>query len=675
MIISRRGFLASMGAGALATMCLPADGGGLSAPRLRVPWRAPRGRGPRPPMLSPLPVTAIRPLDWLRTQLRIQADGLTGHLDEFWPDVAHSRWFGGEAEGWERAPYWLDGLVPLAWLLDDPSLKERATAHIEQILAGQREDGWYAPYVPPAEGGRQQYDLWAFFLMNKVLVEYHRITGEERALQAVLRCLRQMHQSLLLHPLFNWGKFRWFENLIAIFYAYRHSAEPWLLELARLHHAQGFDYPAFYRQEDVTVPTPRRGLWKWTKHVVNTAMAVKASALWWQVSNAPQDRGFPFEMLALLDRYHGQVTGVFSGDECLAGKNPLQGTELCAVVELMYSLEHLLSILGAPELGDRLEKIAFNALPATFSPDMWAHQYDQQVNQAQCTINEQHLWTTNGPESNIYGLEPNFGCCTANMHQGWPKFAAHLWMRTPDQGLAAVAYAPSMAQLTIKGVPVTVTLGTDYPFREELHFTVESARAVRFPLWLRIPAWAQGAEIDLPGRAVSGGSPGSFLKVEQQWQGTRRFTLKLPMRPRAQRRYNEAVAIERGPLVYALLIGEQWRQVNQDKPHREPPHADWEVYPTTPWNYALRIDPDNPQVSLSFTERPIGTPPFSPQGTGIVAKAKGRQLPNWKLQHGWAGETPPSPVHSDQPLEELTLIPYGCTNIRISEFPVLAEGL
>lgn len=673
MMMDRRGFMNCMGAGMMATLFGSAAGASFSAAPNRVPWRAPRGKTVRPPLLTPVPLGAVRPLGWLRTQLGIQAEGLTGHLDEFWPDVAQSKWFGGDAEGWERAPYWLDGLIPLAWLLEDPRLQEKATRRVGQILAGQRDDGWYGPFVPPAEGGLQKYDLWAFMLMNKVLVQYHEITGDERALGAVVRCLKTMHQHLTTYPLYNWGRFRWFENLIPIYYAYRHTGEAWLLELARLHHQQGFDYPTLYRQEDVTVPTPRRGLWKWTKHVVNTAMAVKAAALWWQLSGEPAARRFPFEMLAMLDRYHGQVTGVFSGDECLAGKNPLQGTELCAVVELMYSLEHLLAVFGEPEVADRLEKVAFNALPATFSPDMWAHQYDQQVNQVQCTVNQEHLWTTNGPESNIYGLEPNFGCCTANMHQGWPKFAAHLWMRTPDGGLAAVAYAPSAVTLDLHGATVTVALETDYPFREELTFNVETSETVRFPLWLRIPAWAEGAHVDVKGDGRPRLRPGTFVKIEREWRGSTRFTLTLPMKPRVQRRYNDAVAIERGPLVYALKIGEEWRQVNQDKPHREKPHADWEVYPTSPWNYALRIDPAEPQRYVTFEERPVGTPPFSPEGAGMIARIKGRLLPNWKLQHGWAGETPPSPVQSDQPLEELTLIPYGCTNIRITEFPQLVE--
>src|SRR5947199_9819493 len=108
----------------------------------------------------------------------------------------------------------------------------------------------------------------------------------------------------------------------------------------------------------------------------------------------------------------------------------------------MFSLEHLLGIVGDAAFGDRLEHIAYNALPATFKPDMWAHQYDQQVNQVICAVSEDPIYTTNGPEANIFGLEPNFGCCTANMHQGWPKFAAHLWMCTLDHGLAAISYAP-----------------------------------------------------------------------------------------------------------------------------------------------------------------------------------------------------------------------------------------
>ncbi|MHC4435520.1 MAG: glycoside hydrolase family protein, partial [Planctomycetota bacterium] len=334
----------------------------------------------------------------------------------------------------------------------------------------------------------------------------------------------------------------------------------------------------------------------------------------------------------------------------------------------MYSLEHLISVTGDPAFGDRLERIAFNALPATFAPDMWSHQYDQQVNQVQCTINPDHMWSTNGPESNIYGLEPNYGCCTSNMHQGWPKFAGRLWMRA-DDGLAAVAYAPSSARFETQGVPVHVTADTDYPFRDTLKLTVTVDKPVRFPLLLRVPAWTQGATIRIEGQSQKDLKPGTFHRIERQWEGTVSVELRLPMKARMSQRYNGAVALERGPLVYSLKIGESWKRVNADKPHRELPHGDFEVRPTTPWNYGLLLDEKNLEGSVTFEELPVGEKPFSPDGAGMAAKVKGRRLPGWKLAHGWAAEVPPGTQDSRESLEELTLIPYGCTNIRVTQFP------
>ena len=620
------------------------------------------------PAFRPVPLASISPQGWLAEQLRIQAGGLSGHLDRFWPDIADSAWIGGAAEGWERMPYWLDGVVPLAWLLRDQPLQRRIEGYLDYIIEHQHDDGWLGPRVAERADAA---DLWSQALALKMLVGYHDATADARVPGCVQRALRCLDRRVDRHPLSLWGQYRWFEFLIAIWWLHERTGERWLIDLAVRLRAQGFDWCGYFRQWPRTAPD-ERGRWSFDGHVVNNAMALKQGALWWRLTGEDADREAARTMMDALDRHHGMATGVFTGDECLAGTDPSHGTELCAVAEYLYSLEWLIGVQGDPALADRLERIAFNALPATFSPDMWAHQYDQQVNQIECSVRSDRRWTTNGPDANVFGLEPNFGCCTANLSQAWPKFAAHLWMRSADGGIVAAAYAPSSLDTTVDGVPVRVDLRTGYPFRQELRFTVRAERPVSFPLLLRIPGWADGATIEVGGRSAPVPRTEAFQTIERAWSGETPVVLSLPMAPRIVPRPSGAVCVARGPLLYALRIGERWQRINRDLPHREPPHADWEVHPTTAWNYALELGDGEVGDAVRFTEHHIGSPVFSPDAPPVTAAVSGRRVAGWAAEGGSAGPMPESPVAAAG-AEELTLIPYGCSNLRIAEFPVVGD--
>src|SRR5947209_4598097 len=128
-----------------------------------------------PNALYALPLGSVKPAGWLREQLRIQANGLSGHLDEFWPDLGpDSAWLGGKGEGWERGPYYVDGLVPLAYLLDDPKLISKARKWVDWALDHQRTDG--------AIGPEKNKDWWPNMLMLKALTQYQEAKEDPRVI-------------------------------------------------------------------------------------------------------------------------------------------------------------------------------------------------------------------------------------------------------------------------------------------------------------------------------------------------------------------------------------------------------------------------------------------------------------------------------------------------------------
>jgi DUF1680 family protein len=633
----------------------------------------------RPLAFQPLPLGQIKPAGWLLNQLRIQANGLGGHLDEFWPDVRDSAWVGGKAEGWERGPYWLDGFLPLAILLDDPNLKTRAKRWIDHILNSQREDGWLGPVSGnPSQASRlKQYDVWPRFIVLKALTQWLEATGDARVIPAMTKFFKMLGPLLDKQPLDEWARARWADLVLSIHWLYDRTGDAFLLALAEKAKKQGLDWAKLGRDFPYKEPVTNAKLKEYRKaaggkaindeylatHGVNMAMGWKAPGVWYRQSQDDADRKAVHQLLAELDKYHGQATGMFTCDEHLAGRSPSQGTETCTVVEAMFSLEQLIAILGDVSLADRLERIAFNALPAAFKPDMTARQYDQQANQVVCKVSPERVYMNNGPEANLFGLETNFGCCTANFHQGWPKFVSHLWMKTPDGGLAAISYAPCVVETEIQGKPVRVEVKTGYPFDDRIEITVSVKGTVRFPLHFRVPEWSGGFPIFVHG--VAGfAKDETYYRENHEWSGETKVTIVLAPSVNLREGVNKSVAISHGPLVYALDIQEEWKKLREKQPF-----ADWEVHPKSAWNFALEIDRERPEKSVAFSEKPVGDRPFSQDDVQVIAKVKGRKVPGWKIERNAAAPPPPSPVETNESLEDLTLVPYGCTSLRITEFP------
>ena len=602
----------------------------------------------------------ITPQGWLRKQLLLQAKGLSGNLDKIWPDIRDSKWIGGDREGWERVPYWLDGFIPLAYLLEDEDLKARAKKYIDAILERQQEDGWICPCTVEE---RNNYDVWAAFLICKVLVVYENCSKDERIEQVVYDVLKQLLKHISMQSLFDWSAARWYECLIPLTWLYERRPEPWMTELAFVLEGYGVDYEKLYRSLSFDRPAVDR-YWTFLNHVVNVAMAIKSRA---EISlyTGEDPNAFALSFYHKLMEKHSMPIGHFTGDECLSGDNPLQGSECCSVTEAMYSYEELLSIAGNPFWGDVLEQAAYNGLATTISADMWTHQYDQQTNQVECSRMATELvpFTSNGGDAHTFGLEPNFGCCTANFNQGWPKFAWSCVMKN-DTELAVMAIAPVKVETAVADANVSLEVDTCYPFRDQAKIVVTADKAAEFAVKIRIPGFAKAAVVTVNGEKCEA-QPGTFFTCKKVWEGSETVEVEFTFEAELVKRPSGMSVLKRGPLVYSVPVASEWEKVEYEINGvvRKYPYCDYDIHPVSEWRYGFASD----SFTLEYHDMP--EMPFDRENPAITLTAQMVPL-DWRMENNMCKAAPESLEATGEKVS-VKLQPYGCTTLRMTEMPVI----
>jgi hypothetical protein len=622
-----------------------------------------------------LPLGAITPEGWLKDQLLRQKNGMTGHLDVIYEKVMGKRngWLGGDGDVWERGPYWIDGLLPLAYILNDRELIAKVRPWVEWALNSAQPDGYFGPSVDRTqESGLQRTnarDWWPKMVVLKFLQQYYSATGDDRVIKLMLNYFKYQLTELPKTPLdhwTHWGADRGGDNLMIVYWLYNLTGEKYLLQLAELIHSQTVNWTESFLTGKLR--------YQWGFHCVNVAQGMKEPGVYYQQKKETKYIDAVKAGLKDLHDFHGFPDGLYGADEMLHGNNPTQGSEFCSAVEMMFSMESILPITGEVNFADQLERVAFNALPTQATDSFDSRQYFQQVNQVVVSRHPRNFNTAYEGTGQLFGPLTGYPCCTSNMHQGWPKFTQNLWYASEDQGVAALVYAPSKVKMKVgNGSDLTITESTTYPFDESIRFKFSMDKKVGFPFHLRIPGWCKKAIITFNGKTWSEPEGNSITAITREWSDGDVVELSLPMEISISRWYENSATVERGPLVYALKIGEEWKKVANNDRYGE---FYYEVNPLTPWNFGLIASTlKNPEKDFVVVKKSLKPDvyPWNQENTPVEIKTKGVIIPFWTLYNGSAGPLPYSEQYqlkTDAPVE-ISLIPYGCTTLRITEFPVV----
>ncbi|MGH2642445.1 MAG: beta-L-arabinofuranosidase domain-containing protein [Chitinophagaceae bacterium] len=633
----------------------------------------------KPSSFIKLPIGSIQPGGWVLACLERERNGETGHLEQISAFLEHkdNAWLNPEGEGihgWEEVPYWLRGYADLGYVLKDPTIIRKAEIWLDAVLKSQRPDGYFGPMTIEKNGTPS---LWPNMIMLWCLQSYYEYSHDKRVIPFMTKYFQwELKEPDNLFLKNYWGNSRAGDNLYSVYWLYNRTGYSWLLQLATKIHDNMADW------------SQANSLPNW--HNVNVAQGFRAPATYYLQTRDSSGLEATYHDFYLIRSIYGQVPGgMYGADENArpGHTGPHQAIETCGMVEQMASDELLLQLTGDPMWADNCENVTFNTYPAAMTPDFRALRYLTAPNMVSSdTANHSPGIENAGP---FFMMNPlDHRCCQHNHSMGWPYYAEHLWMATPDNGLAAVLYSDAKVNaMAGNGTKVNIEERTHYPFGEKVEFIIHTPKANSFPLYLRIPGWCKTAFVTINGiKQKTSLSPDTYARIENTWKNGDKIVLELPMEITLTtwEKDKNSVSVNYGPLTFSLKIKERFEDMNPEKIPVEDAHyrpginvKEWPavaIDPESAWNYGLNLKSRNPGKDFRVIHKawPRDNFPFTPHSVPIELVTIGKQIPSWTIdKNGLCGAVPQSPVAVNTPAKQIILIPMGASRLRISAFPVV----
>lgn len=601
----------------------------------------------------PLPFGAIEAKGWMRDWMLLTKEGLVGQSEAF-----QKGWRDGMPEPFfcEQTAYWVDGMLQTGYALHDKELINKAKADIDGFLKN-----------------RNYVSSWSMAVYGRAIMAYYKGTGDP----AILAAMTDLYKDADLSGF--WEITKLFGNLKPVFGEGVTADIPSIVEHEprNLVQVEAMLEAYSYGADSALVIKALEGLKKYDTRFINHFLGraretehnnngcflsmhgvtynefAKLWALAYLYNGNPDYLQTSVNAYKELDEQNMMPFGVNSSQENLMGVDATASSETCTVSDFINSNIALYRIIGDRSYGDKIERALFNAGAAAWSNDCKLHVYSQAPNKL--TLHDKPILKDHFKFKSTH--DPL--CCTGNITRMIPNFVLHSWMATPDNGVAALMYAPSEVTVNVAdNVSVKIEEITDYPFNGNITFTVNPKQTVMFPLYLRIPQWCTNPLIKVQGKTVKAViNDKGFLVIHRQWTANDKVLVYFPMQVNCVTDVTKSIGnrssldttevvtpnlpyayIERGPLLYTLKINDKTTK------YRYALIPEFKKYKASTFKMANRSPWANVPVTISLKAQPI----------------EWSQCPKLETEA----------QQSTSKRELITLVPYGCSQgVRVTMFP------
>ncbi len=654
---------------------------------------------------SELPLNAIKPNGWLRHFLQNQNSGLTRFLNDVYPNNVGA-WSQPKLDSlrkpnpitwpFEQTAYLTDGQFSCGYLLNDTSLITMALKKINYTLDHPDSTGYM--------GSAQIRDKrWPHSVFFRALKNYYQVSKDKKVL---LRLSNHFLNEKYPHS----NDIRESINIESIVWLYSETGDTALLnyaeEIYNLVDKKKFIYEPFERVEtgaaDFLNGKPSN------THGVTYFERAKLGAILFAATGKQKYLQPSIAAFEKIDKYHMMVDGIPATSENLRSPIPSELHETCVIGDFCWSAGYVLMATGNANYADKIERAMFNAAPGAITADFKTVQYFSGPNQTVATNASCHSVFFGGGSYMQYMPSPHTECCPTNLNRFMPNYISRLWMLDNNGGIVAAMYGPSELHYVAgeNSDSVTITEQTQYPFDDNIEFVVNTHKKefIAFPLTIRIPAWCSKPSITINGAAINEHlTPGSYITINRKFKNQDRIVAAFPQEIKTTKWDRNGIAVERGPLVYALKIDQNF-EIDSSEKVSTPDFPAYNIYPVSPWNYALNINETIPG-NIQLVKKPITDNPWIQKNAPFELRVPAYRVLGWDLvrtnhfsteiwgdgldssgQKVWMhydkytvkGQmifTPAIPVGAgfrerlSTTEDMVTLIPYGCTQLRITIFP------